>query len=100
MKPKLLFLLITLQIGCLAFLPEAQAASKKAATAPETALPGFNTADGDHALFNLTTGAANVANGWYSLFSNTDGSYNTAVGAGTLLCNDGAESTVGNLRLI
>jgi hypothetical protein len=55
--------------------------------APETALPGFNTADGDHALFSLTTGVANSAFGWYSLFSNADGNFNTGVGAGALLLN-------------
>jgi hypothetical protein len=80
-------------LGCFALLPEAQAAPEKAPVAPETALSGFNTADGDHALFSLTTGVANAAFGWYSLFSNTDGSFNTAVGAGTLLFNVGDQST-------
>src|SRR6266487_1937567 len=51
---------------CLALVPKAQAA-------PDTALPGFNTADGDHALFSITTGVANTAVGWFSLQSNTDG---------------------------
>jgi hypothetical protein len=78
---------------CFALLPEALAAPEKAPVAPETALPGFNTADGDHALFSITTGVANVAVGWYSLFSDTDGSFNTAVGAGTLLFNVGDQST-------
>ena len=54
--------------------------------------PGFNTAEGQKALFSLTTGVANTADGWYSLFSNTDGSYNTAVGAGTLLFNTGNQA--------
>src|SRR6266487_6937100 len=71
---------------CLALVPKAQAA-------PDTALPGFNTADGDHALFSITSGVGNVAVGWYSLFSNTDGSFNTAVGAGTLLFNIGDQTT-------
>ena len=71
----------------------AQAAPKKAPTSPATALPGFNTADGDHALFKITTGVANTAVGWYSLFSNTDGSFNTAVGAGTLVLNVGDQTT-------
>ena len=80
-------------LACFACLPGAQAVPHKTPAAPETALTGFNTADGDHALFSLTTGVANVANGWYSLFSNTDGSYNTAVGAGTLVFNIGDQGT-------
>jgi hypothetical protein len=86
-------LLIPLLIGCFPLLPKAQATPEKAPAAPETALPGFNTADGDHALFSLTTGSANAAVGWFSLFSNTDGSFNTAVGAGTLLFNTASNNT-------
>lgn len=54
---------------------------------PDGGYPGFNTAEGQNALFNLTTGSANTAIGWRSLFSDTLGSLNTAVGAGTLLAN-------------
>ena len=32
--------------------------------------PNFNTAEGQKALFSLTTGSANTAVGWFSLFSN------------------------------
>jgi Chaperone of endosialidase len=68
------------------------------APAPETPDPGavagsLNTADGDHALFNVTTGIGNAAFGWFSLLSNTDGSFNTAVGAGTLVLNIGDQTT-------
>ena len=70
-----------------------KAAHKKNPTVPATALPGLNTADGDHALFNITTGVANTALGWYSLFANTDGSFNTGVGAGTLVLNVGDQSS-------
>src|SRR5438045_8592699 len=55
---------------------------------PDGGYPNFNTAEGQNALFSLTTGSANTAVGWYSLFSNTEGSFNTAVGAGTLLFNN------------
>ena len=59
---------------------------------PDGGYAGFNTAEGQNALFGLTTGVANTGVGWYSLFSNTDGSYNTAVGAGTLLFNIGDQT--------
>src|SRR6266508_6001406 len=64
--------------------------------APDGGYPGFNTAEGQNALFNLTTGVGNAAVGWYSLFSNTDGSFNTALGAGTLLFNLGNQNGRGN----
>jgi uncharacterized coiled-coil protein SlyX len=65
---------------------------------PTTPDPGsvggsFNTADGQNALANVTTGAANSAFGWFSLLSNTDASFNTGVGAGTLLFNNGSPNT-------
>ena len=62
---------------------------------PDGGYPGFNTVEGQNALFSLTTGVANTGVGWYSLFSNTDGSYNTAVGAGTLLFNIGDQTAFG-----
>jgi hypothetical protein len=110
-------LLIILVIGCFPLLPRVQATREndtaapdlpaninrpvirvqatpgRAPSAPEIALAGFNTADGDHALFSITTGVANSAFGWYSLFSNTGGSFNTGVGAGTLLLNIGDQTT-------
>jgi hypothetical protein len=52
---------------------------------PDGGYPGFNTAEGQNALFSLTTGSANTAVGWFSLFSNAQGSFNTATGAGALL---------------
>src|SRR5947208_11285617 len=63
------------------------------APAPDGGYPGFNTAEGQNALFNFTTGVGNTAVGWFSLWSDSDGSYNTAVGAGTLLFNVGNQST-------
>ena len=60
---------------------------------PDGGYPGFNTAEGQNALFSLTTGAANTAVGWHSLFSNTASSFNTAAGAGTLLFNTSDENT-------
>jgi hypothetical protein len=73
-------------LASFALLPRAQAA-------PEAALPGFNTADGQNALANVSTGVANTAVGWFSLFSNTEGSFNTATGAGSLVFNTADENT-------
>jgi hypothetical protein len=81
-------LLIALALLGFALLPKAQAVVPP----PDGGYPRFNTAEGQNALFSLTTGAANTAVGWRSLFSNTDGSYNTAVGAGTLLFNIGDQT--------
>jgi hypothetical protein len=62
-------------------------ASKAVNPPPDGGYLGLNTAEGQNALKNLTTGSANTAVGWFSLFSNTGGSNNTAIGAGTLLFN-------------
>ena len=80
---------IALALLYFAILPQAQAVIPP----PDGGYPGFNTAEGQKALFGLTTGVANTAVGWFSLFSNTDGSYNTGVGAGTLLFNVGDQTT-------
>jgi Chaperone of endosialidase len=55
--------------------------------APDGGYPGGNTAEGQNALFSLTSGGFNTAVGFLSLRSNSTGSFNTAVGAGTLLSN-------------
>jgi hypothetical protein len=88
-KPTILPLLIAGALACFALLPKVEAVVPP----PDGGYPGFNTAEGQKALFSLTTGVANTAVGWYSLFSNTDGSYNTGVGAGTLLFNIGDQTT-------
>jgi hypothetical protein len=80
---------IALALLYFAILPKAQAVIPP----PDGGYPGFNTAEGQNALFSRTTGVANTAVGWYSLWSNTDGSYNTGVGAGTLLFNIGDQTT-------
>src|SRR5438874_11367137 len=60
---------------------------------PDGGYPGGNTAEGQSALFSLTTGGYNTAVGFFSLRSDTVGAFNTAIGAGTLLANTGNENT-------
>jgi len=72
-----------------ALLPAAQAVSPP----PDGGYPGGNTAEGQAALFSLTTGGFNTAVGFLSLRSNATGQFNTAVGAGTLLASTGDENT-------
>jgi len=55
--------------------------------APDGGYPGFNTAEGDSALFGLTTGGWNTALGGYSLYNDTTGGANTAVGLSALRLN-------------
>ena len=76
-------------LACLAFIRHAQAVSP----APDGGYPGGNTAEGQNALFGLSSGTYNTALGFSSLRSNTTGNLNTALGAGTLLLNTGEENT-------
>jgi hypothetical protein len=54
---------------------------------PDGGYPNYNTAEGDNALFNLTTGHSNTANGFDALFHNTTGVSNTAFGINALFSN-------------
>jgi hypothetical protein len=54
---------------------------------PDGAYPGGNTAEGQNALLNLTSGTYNTAVGFSSLKSNTTGNVNTAIGANALSLN-------------
>jgi hypothetical protein len=42
-------------------------AAQAVVPAPDGGYPGFNTAEGQNALFSLTTGVGNAAVGWFSL---------------------------------
>jgi len=86
-----LALLILLLTICLVPLPRVQAVIP----APDGGYPGGNTAEGQNALFSLTTGGFNTAIGFLSLRTVTSGAFNTAIGAGTLLANtaDGNTAT-------
>src|SRR5438105_2398633 len=80
---RLAFLLIPLALACFALSPPAQAVTP----APDGGYPGGNTAEGDNALFSLTTGFENTATGYQALYSNTTGGVNTANGESALLNN-------------
>jgi len=53
--------------------------------APDGSYPNGNTAEGNNALFSLTTGSWNTAIGANALYSNTTGSRNNALGVSALL---------------
>ena len=65
-------LLIPLALACFALSPQARAVDPP----PDGGYPNQNTAEGDDALFSLTTGADNTAMGFDALDSNTTGSDN------------------------
>jgi hypothetical protein len=84
-------------LGSFALLRQVQAVVPP----PDGGYPGFNTAEGQNAMFSLTTGVGNTADGWYSLFSNGIGSFNTAVGGGALTLNNADSNTaVGTAALL
>ena len=83
-------LILSFVILCLAALaPTIQAVIPP----PDGGYPGGNTAEGQNALLNLTSGGFNTAVGWLALRTETTGSFNTGVGAGTLFRNNGDENT-------
>jgi hypothetical protein len=70
-------------LACFAVFPRAQAV----VPAPDGGYPGGNTAEGENALFTLTTGASNTAIGFAALGSNTTADFNTAIGFAVLGSN-------------
>ena len=81
---------ILLGLACFELSPRAQAVTP----APDGGYPNENTAEGDDALFSLTTGSFNTAAGFDALYSNTTGISNTANGDSALYYNTtGSENT-------
>jgi hypothetical protein len=93
------FLLIPIALCCFALSPAAQAVLP--APPPDGGYPGNNTAEGQNALQNLTSGLNNAGIGFRALFSDTSGSTNTATGAQTLFSNTtgGANTANGYVAL-
>ena len=75
--------LIALTLGCFGLSPQARAVDPP----PDGGYPNQNTAEGEDALFSLTTGNSNTAVGHQALFTNTTGYENTAVGDQALFSN-------------
>ena len=80
---------VTLLLACFGILRVTQAVVPP----PDGGYPGGNTAEGQRALFSLTTGSFNTAVGFLSLTSNAEGEFNTGLGAGALLFNTGQQNT-------
>ena len=89
-------ILIAIALSLLALAPETRAVTP----APDGGYPGANTAEGQDALFSLTTGGYNTAIGFESLRTNTTGQFNTGVGAGTLYFNAGDKNTASGARAL
>src|SRR6266540_2210196 len=94
------FILIALALGTLALVQRVEAVNPP----PDGGYPGGNTAEGQAALLNLTSGTfntavgllslsglkegnLNTANGAFALFLNTEGTFNTATGDRVLFSN-------------
>jgi len=83
LRTAILRFLIAFMLSCLGLSPKLLAV----VPAPDGGYPGGNTAEGDNALFTLTTGASNTAIGFAALGSNTTGDFNTAIGFAALGSN-------------
>jgi hypothetical protein len=89
MKTSIPSIITTLAFLCIGLLPKAEALNPP----PDGGYPGGNTAEGQNALLNLTTGTYNTAVGFFSLSSNVEANFNTAIGAGALLTNTADNNT-------
>src|SRR5215471_11257546 len=89
MKTAIPQFLIAVLMVCFVSVKNAQAVVPP----PDGGYPGGNTAEGQAALFSLSTGGFNTAVGFFSLRSVTIGQLNTAIGAGALVANSADSNT-------
>jgi len=89
-KTAIPLILLTLALACVGLLPPN---AFGVVPPPDGGYPGGNTAEGQAAILNRTTGGFNAAIGWLSLRALTTGSFNTGVGAGTLALNNADQNT-------
>ena len=76
-------LFVPLTLACFALSPAARAVTP----APDGFYLNQNTAEGEDALFSLTTGSGNTAVGFQTLYSTTAGGGNMGIGAHALYTN-------------
>ena len=76
-----------LLLGALALVCALSQSVQAVSPTPDGGYPGDNTAEGNGALYNLTSGIENTAVGQSALGLNTTGNVNTAVGSGALQAN-------------
>ena len=87
-------LFIALALCCFALSPAPKAFG--VTPAPDGGYPNRNTAEGDSALFSLTTGANNTANGFAALAATTTGNNNMANGYAALYSNTTGNNNTAN----
>jgi hypothetical protein len=92
LKQTISVFLVALVLTCFGLAPTAHA--QLPPPPPDGGYPNFNTAEGDSALFSLTSGFSNTAIGFEALLNNTTGGGNTATGFNALRGNTtGAHNT-------
>ena len=88
-----LFFTLALPLACFALLPTPKAFG--VSPPPDGGYANDNTAEGNGALFNLTSGHDNTATGNIALLANTTGSLNTATGSFALQKNTTGNDNTG-----
>ena len=70
--------------------------SRAVSPPPDGGYPSQNTAEGEDALFSLTSGTDNTALGFHALHDNSSGLFNTATGSNALASNTNSDTNTAN----